>query len=64
MIAKLQNKKEAEKIYLDKLNDDRKLFHKLQNTGRCYEWWLNVYDELKDAVFGKFKTKREDVCRG
>ena len=56
---KIKNKKETEKIYLDKLNDDRELFYKLKNTNREYEWWFNVCDELKDTVFGKFKTKRD-----
>ena len=56
---KIKNKKEAEKIYLDKLNYDRELFYKLKNTDRNYERWFNIYDELKDAVFGKFKTKKD-----
>ena len=51
---KTKNKKEAEKIYLDKLNYDRELFYKLQNTDRNYKWWFDIYDEIKDAVFGKF----------
>ena len=56
---KIKNKKEAEKIYLDKLNYDRELFYKLKNTDRNYEWWFDIYDELKDAVFSKFKTKQD-----
>ena len=56
---KIKNKKEAEKIYLDKLNYDRELFNKLKNTDRNYEWWFDIYDELKDAVFGKFKTNQD-----
>ena len=55
----IKNKKEAEKIYLDKLNYDRELFYKLKNTDRNYERWFDIYDELKDAVFGKFKTKQD-----
>ena len=51
---KTKNKKEAEKIYLDKLNYDRELFYKLKNTDRNYKWWFDIYDEIKDAVFGKF----------
>ena len=57
---KIKNKKEAEKIYVDKLNYDRQLFYKLKNTDRNYEQWFDIYDELKDAVFRKFKTK-EDI---
>ena len=34
---KIKNKKEAETIYLDKLNYDRELFYKLKNTDRNYE---------------------------
>ena len=41
---KIKNKKEAEKIYLDKLNYDRELLYKLKNTGRNYEWWFDIYD--------------------
>ena len=59
---KITNKKEAEKIYLEKLNYDRELFHKLKNTDRNYEWWFDIYDELKDAAFGKFKTKQDIYC--
>ena len=56
---KIKNKKKAEKIYLHKLNYDRELFYKLKNTARNCEWWFDIYDELKDAVFGKFKTKQD-----
>ena len=34
-------------------------FYKLTNTERNYEQWFNIYDQLKDAVFGKFKTKQD-----
>ena len=54
---KIKNKKEAEKLYLDKLNYDRELFYKLKNTDRNYKWQFDIYDELKDAVFGKFRKK-------
>ena len=56
---KIKNKKEAEKIYLDKLNYDRELFYKLKNTDRNHEWWFDIYDELKEAVFVKFKAKQD-----
>ena len=56
---KIKNKKEAEKIYLDNLNHDGELFYKLKNTGRNYERWFNIHDELKDVPFGKFKTKQD-----
>ena len=56
---KIKNKKEPEKIYLDKFNYDRELFYKLKNTGRNYEWWFDIYGKLKNAVFGKFKTKQD-----
>ena len=56
---KIKNRKEAEKIYLEKLNYDRELFYELKNTDRNYEWWFDIYDELKDAVFGKFRTKQD-----
>ena len=56
---KIKNKKEAEKIYLDKLNYHRESFYKLKNTDRNYEWWFDIYDELKNAVFCKFKTKQD-----
>ena len=56
---KIKNKKEAGKIYLDKLNYDRELFYKLKNTDKNYERWFDIYDELKDAAFGKFKTKQD-----
>ena len=56
---KTKNKKEAEKIYLDKLNYNRELFYKLKDTDRNYEQWFDIYDELKDAVFGKFITKQD-----
>ena len=56
---KIKNKKEAEKIYLDKLNYNRESFYKLKNTDRNYELWFDIYDELKNAVSGKFKTKQD-----
>ena len=56
---KIKNKKEPEKIYLDKFNYDRELFYKLKNRGRNYEWWFDIYGKLKNAVFGKFKTKQD-----
>ena len=56
---KIKNKNKAEKIYLDKLNYDRELFYKLKSIDRNYEWWFDIYDELKDAAFGKFKSKQE-----
>ena len=56
---KIKNKKEAEEISLDKLNYDRELFYKLKNTDGNYEWWFDIYEELKDAVFGKFKRKQD-----
>ena len=42
---KIKNKKEAEKIYLDKLNYDKELLYKLKNTDRNYEWWFDIYDK-------------------
>ena len=56
---KIKNKKEAEKIYLDKISYDRELFYKQKNTDRNYEWWFDIYDELEKAMFDKFKTKQD-----
>ena len=58
---KIKNKKEAEKLYLDKLNYDRELFYKLKNTDRNYKWRFDIYDELKDAVLGKFRKKNNKI---
>ena len=60
---KMKNKKEAEKIYLHKLNYDRELLYKLKNTDRNYEWCFDINDKLKNDVFSKFKTK-QDILLG
>ena len=61
---KIKNKKEAEKIYLGKLNYDRELFYKLKNTDRNYGQWFNIYDELKDAGTGlKITTPNKLITR-
>ena len=56
---KIKDRKEAEKKYLDRLNYHRELFYSLKNRDRHYEWWFDLYNNLKDAVFGKFKTKKD-----
>ena len=52
---KIKNKKEAGKEYLDRPNDDRELLYSIKNRDRNYGMWFDLYDDVKDAVFGKFK---------
>ena len=53
--SKIKNKKEAGKEYLDRPNDDRELLYSIKNRDRNYGMWFDLYDDVKDAVFGKFK---------